>query len=570
MSAADTPLIAIAIRTEHDVVTARRRGRQLAALAGLDRLEQTRFQTAVSEIARTALEHAGGGETRFLLAEPPLALVVEIEDHGPGLAAAGSEDAGLGLVGARRLMDDFATRSGPAGTVIRCAKHLPAGLDRRRLGAAIREAIAADMQPSPIEEMRSQNHEMLRALETLRQRELELTQLNRELEATNRGVVALYAELDQRAEQLRAVSDLKSQFLSNMTHEFRTPLNSIIALSRMLLDRVDGPLSPEQDRQVDFIRKGAIGLAEMVDDLLDLAKVESGKLEVSPAEFSLTDMLDTLRGMLKPLLATNHAVSLVIEPPPEIRLFTDERKLAQVVRNLIANGLKFTERGEVRVTARLTDAQTLALAVADTGIGISDADQRLLFTEFSQVKGPLQRRVKGTGLGLSLSRRLAELMGGTLAVDSRVGRGSTFTVRLPIRYSQTATAEPPSAAPVTVLHVEDDEAFRYLLRSAIGGRCALIGAADGETGLRLLRSEHPRAVILDLDLPGLDGFGLLAAVRADAAMAALPVVVLSSYAPPADDPRLAGCCAVIDKNLTADPGTIIIAALRRAGLPLAA
>ena len=178
------------------------------------------------------------------------------------------------------------------------------------------------------------------------------------MEDTNRGVVALYAELDERAEQLRRASELKSRFLSNMSHEFRTPLNSILALSRLLMDRTDGPLTVEQERQVTYIRRSAESLTELVNDLLDLAKVEAGKLEIRPSYFTIGELFGALRGVMKPL-QQNDAVDLIFEDvtdcPP---LFTDEAKLAQILRNLISNALKFTERGEVRVAAAFDQRNT--------------------------------------------------------------------------------------------------------------------------------------------------------------------------------------------------------------------
>ena len=190
----------------------------------------------------------------------------------------------------------------------------------------------------------------MRTLDELRQRQEELARLNRELEDTNRGVVALYAELDERADHLRRADEVKTRFLSNMTHEFRTPLNSILALTRLLLDRVDGELTPEQERQVYFIRKSAENLSELVNDLLDLAKVEAGKIVVRPAEFEVRNLFGALRGMLRPLLL-NTSVNLVFEEPDGIPpLHTDEGKVSQILRNFISNALKFTEQGEVRVS----------------------------------------------------------------------------------------------------------------------------------------------------------------------------------------------------------------------------
>src|SRR4051812_29720859 len=172
--------------------------------------------------------------------------------------------------------------------------------------------------------------------------------LNAELAETNKGVVALYGELDDRAAALREVSELKSRFLSYMSHEFRTPLGSIRSIARILLDRLDGPLTSEQEKQVRFVQSSAAELTEMVNDLLDLAKVEAGRIDVSPAWFEMVDLFSALRGMFKPIL-TNESVSLIFEEPVDVpRVFTDDKKLSQILRNFISNALKFTPRGEVR------------------------------------------------------------------------------------------------------------------------------------------------------------------------------------------------------------------------------
>src|SRR5207244_3808480 len=186
------------------------------------------------------------------------------------------------------------------------------------------------------------------------------------------GMGALYAELDEKADHLRRADDMKTRFLSNMSHEFRTPLNSIQALTRLLLERSDGGLTSEQTRQVEFIRKAAQDLTELVNDLLDLAKVEAGKIVVRPIEFEVANLFGALRGMLRPLLV-NESVALVFEDTSSVpTLFQDEGKVSQILRNFISNALKFTERGEVRVSATVVDDDTaVAFSVADTGIGIA-------------------------------------------------------------------------------------------------------------------------------------------------------------------------------------------------------
>jgi signal transduction histidine kinase len=261
----------------------------------------------------------------------------------------------------------------------------------------------------------------------------QLVALEAELEETNRGVVALYAELDTQAQQLRQATELKSRFLSYMSHEFRTPIASIRSLTRLLLDRVDGPLTEEQERQVRFIESTSMEFAEMVDDLLDLAKVEAGRVEISPAWFELVDLFSALRGMFKPVLV-NPDVTLVFEEPVgALPLYTDDKKLSQILRNFISNALKFTSKGEVRVSAQQLDAASVTFAVADTGIGIDPKFHHAIFHDFAQIDSPIQKRLRGTGLGLSLSKRLAELLGGTVALQSELGVGSTFSVTLPLR-----------------------------------------------------------------------------------------------------------------------------------------
>lgn len=264
--------------------------------------------------------------------------------------------------------------------------------------------------------------------------------LQQELDETNGGVLALYAELDTQAQQLRQATELKSRFLAYMSHEFRTPIASIRSLTRLLLDRVDGPLAPEQEKQIGFIRSTSEEFAEMVNDLLDLAKVEAGRIDVSPAWFELVDLFSALRGMFKPVLV-NPDVQLVFEEPQgTTQLFTDDAKLSQILRNFISNALKFTTRGEVRVSA-VQDGETVVFSVADTGIGIAPEFHAAIFQDFTQIDSPIQKRLRGTGLGLSLSKRLAELLGGGISLVSEPGVGSTFSVTVPLRLA------PPTAAP---------------------------------------------------------------------------------------------------------------------------
>lgn len=268
--------------------------------------------------------------------------------------------------------------------------------------------------------------------DAVRDRDAALQALSFELAETNQGVVALYAELDDNAVRLKEASDLKSRFLSYMSHEFRTPLGSILSMARLLLDEMDGPLTAEQRTQLAFIQASATELTEMVNDLLDLAKVEAGRVTISPAWFDMVDLFSALRGMFKPILATTD-VSLVFEEPKQVqRLYTDDKKLSQILRNFISNALKFTTQGEVRVTANLVEGERIRFAVADTGIGIPQEHLGTLFQDYVQVDSALQKRLRGTGLGLSLSRKLAQVLGGDVEVASQLGKGSVFSVVIPL------------------------------------------------------------------------------------------------------------------------------------------
>jgi signal transduction histidine kinase len=268
----------------------------------------------------------------------------------------------------------------------------------------------------------------------------EVQALRTELDETNRGVVALYGELDAQAERLREATELKSRFLAYMSHEFRTPINSIRSIARLLTDRLDGPLTAEQERQVTFIQDTATEFAAMVDDLLDLARVEAGRVEISPAWFEMVDLFTALRGMFKPVL-TNPNVVLVFEEPQDIpKLYTDHQKLSQILRNFISNALKFTQQGEVRVSAR-ADGDKVTFSVADTGIGIAPEHHGAVFQDFTQIDSPIQKRLRGTGLGLSLSKKLAILLGGSVGLASVPGEGSTFSVTIPVQLQEAAGEE---------------------------------------------------------------------------------------------------------------------------------
>ena len=442
-----TTLLTVELVREHDVVLARQRARQLALEFKLDAQDQTRFATAVSELARNAHDYARGGRVDFRIdAGPPDVLLARIVDRGPGIARlqdildgryVSTTGLGVGISGARRLVDEFSIRSSPNdGTEVIVGKRLPPAvrITPALISAAI-GAIAAVTSADPLLEMQQQSQELLRTLAHLREKQVESDRLAQELAETNRGVLALYAELDERAMYLERANDLKTRFLSDLNHEIRTPLNAVRNVARLLLDGYEGPLTDRHRRAIEMMRQSTDTLSDLVNDWLDLAKIEAGRTEIRVESFSVEDLWGALRGVFRPI-ETDDAVSLTFEPVPPLPLLqTDEAKVAQILRNFVSNALKFTERGEVRVSARDGGDGTIVFTVTDTGIGIAREHFGRVFEEFSQVDSPVQRRVKGTGLGLPLSRRLARLLGGDVCVESEVGRGSAFSLVLPVVYT---------------------------------------------------------------------------------------------------------------------------------------
>ncbi|HEY5958840.1 MAG TPA: ATP-binding protein [Polyangiaceae bacterium] len=542
-------VLTLELRLERDVVAARQRARQISSLLGFDTQDQTRISTAVSEMARNAFKYAGGGRIEFSVnANEPPTLFIRLVDQGPGIPNLSeildgryhsNTGMGLGILGSQRLMDVCEIEATPGhGTKVLLGKRLPkhgAPLTAEVL-AHVAEELARQRPSDPIEEIQQQNRELLRTLEDLREERERLAQVNRELEETNRGVVALYAELDERADYLQRANDIKTRFLSNMTHEFRTPLNSITSLTRILLQKLDGELTSEQEKQVRFIQKSADSLSELVNDLLDLAKVEAGKILVRPTEWTVANLFGTLRGMLRPLLSQNSAVDLVFEDPKaDLVLNTDESKVSQVLRNFISNALKYTERGVVRVSARRGAGNTIVFLVNDTGIGIAETDQLRIFEEYSQIDNPLQQRLRGTGLGLPLSRKLAGLLGGSVGVQSRPGEGSTFFAIIPVEFNgprevsfvpELSREVDPTRMPILV--VEDNRESLFIYEKYLKGTgYQVLPARTLKEARDWLHSVRPVAILLDILLESQSAWGFLSELRSQECYENMPILVVT-------------------------------------------
>jgi len=571
---------------EQDIVLARQRTRQIASALGFDAQDQTRLATAVSELARNAFTYAGGGNVEFCLEgqTAPQVLLIRISDRGKGIAHLkeildGSyrsrSGMGLGIAGARRLVDqcDILTEA-KRGTTILLKKLLPqrAPLVTTARLKDLSDKLTTYVGQNPFDEVKQQNQELLRALSELRERQDELSRVNRELEDTNRGVVALYAELDEKAGHLRRADEIKTSFLSHMSHEFRTPLNSILALSELLLDGADGELTDEQEKQVGFIRKGANSLLELVNDLLDLAKIEAGKTEVHPIEFSVTTLFSALRGMLRPLLAGQRVNLVFEEPEQQSLLYTDENKVSQILRNFISNALKFTEQGEIRVKAEFHETDRMVeFSVADTGIGIALEDQAKIFEEFIQIVNPVQRKVRGTGLGLPLCKKLAVLLGGHIELTSELEVGSTFSITIPCQYATPKEDGADQIASdnwivdetrIPVLVVDDEPELQLVYEKFLrDSPFQILSAASIRQARIAMQQVRPRAIILDILLRGEDSWVWLSEIKADDATKDIPVIIVSTVEDQAKGLALgadAYCLKPLDRAALTDQLTRLI------------
>ncbi|NID16978.1 response regulator [Luteibacter yeojuensis] len=414
------------------------------------------------------------------------------------------------------------------------------------------------------EELRVQAEELHASNEELREKGIALNRQNEALEALQR-------ETHEKAEELARASQYKSEFLANMSHELRTPLNSLLILSRSLADNDEENLNAGQVESARIIHDAGSNLLHLINDILDLSKVEAGKMELVVDTFSLADLARTL-GRTFGHVAREKKLGFDVRLSPDLpaTIRTDAGKLEQVTNNLLSNAFKFTAHGGVEVEiARpaahgsvppgMDPARTIAIAVTDSGIGIPADKFQRVFNAFEQVDASTSRQYGGTGLGLAISRRIAELLGGGIALHSRPGEGSTFTLFVPEATSETGARPAPvshqqAAAEATlplspalipdgieddraslepgdtaILVVEDDPAFARILADMIhrkGHR--VLAAADGESGLALARRHRPTGILLDVMLPGMDGWTVMERLKADAATRHIPVHFISA------------------------------------------
>jgi CheY-like chemotaxis protein/nitrogen-specific signal transduction histidine kinase len=352
----------------------------------------------------------------------------------------------------------------------------------------------------------------------------------------------LFHEIEAKGRELAEASQHKSQFLANMSHELRTPLNAIIGVTEML--REDAEAANQDLEPLDRVLGAGRHLLALINDILDLSKIEAGRMELQLEHFALTPLIDNVVKTMEPLAAKNGNRVAVHGDAAIGTLHADQMRLRQALLNLMSNANKFTERGTITVDARQGQEggrDWITIAVADTGIGMTAEQMSRLFQEFSQADASTTRKYGGTGLGLAISKRFCQMMGGDITVESQPDRGSTFTIRLP-RTAMSDQAlvtggqrEARAAHPVDeqtgerlVLVVDDDATVRELVeRHLERAGFAVVTARDGQEGLRLVRELRPAAVTLDIMMPDLDGWTVLAAIKGDPELAGIPVVLMS-------------------------------------------
>lgn len=423
------------------------------------------------------------------------------------------------------------------------------------------------------EELRAQTEDLLHANEQLHQRSEQLVQRSAELEVSERATQA-------RAEELERANMYKSQFLANMSHELRTPLNSMLILAQDLAENTAGHLDAGEVEAAGVIHSSGTNLLRLINDILDLAKVEAGKSELSEERFLIAEFRRRLEQVFRPI-AQQKGLTLRFEVDPRLptAVIADEGKLEQIATNLVGNALKFTPHGSVDVAFGVADGPSGALVVAvrDSGIGIAADKLDTVFQAFEQADASTRRQFGGTGLGLAISRELAQTMGGTLDVVSVEGRGTTFTLTIPVKADATPplavavtagkhTPTPPAAAAAIdddrmadgstaafVLAIDDDPTILRSLVKIIR-RCGYraLAAADGEAGFALALAHRPAGILLDLMLPGTDGWGVLDRLKQQDATRGIPVHLISAADESADRAVAAGAQGLLCKPVDDD------------------
>ena len=452
-----------------------------------------------------------------------------------------------------------------------------AAKDRQRLEELLQETQQqAEELQAGAEELRVSNEELEEQGRALREsqahlevQQSELEQINSQLEEQTQllehqkdELAKAQVILSARSDELQRANEYKSEFLANMSHELRTPLKSTLILAKLLADNKDGNLTPAQVKFARTISSAGNDLLALINDVLDLSRIEAGKVELAPEQISVAAAVESLVKTFQPTAEQNHLrFSWVVEPGVPEQIETDPQRLGQILKNLLSNAFKFTEKGEVAMRVFSPQSGTVAFAVRDTGVGIAPHQQEVIFEAFRQADGSIHRKFGGTGLGLSISRDLAALLGGSISVQSALGEGSVFTLTVPQAFtsgtplperrpagvqkspekkaSPQAPATPAATVPEddrnaitpggrVILLVEDDPAFAMILRDLVhemGFQC--VAAASANEGLIAAGQYLPSAILLDVNLPDHSGLGVLDALKRDPRTRHIPVHMIS-------------------------------------------
>ena len=346
----------------------------------------------------------------------------------------------------------------------------------------------------------------------------------------------LFTEIDEKSRQLEVASQHKSQFLANMSHELRTPLNAILGYTELILDNIYGE-TPDKMREVlDRLHANGKHLLGLINDVLDLSKIEAGQLTLDLADYSLKEVVQTVFTAVESL-ATGKKLALTIDVAPNLaRGHGDERRLVQVLLNLVGNAIKFTDKGEVAIKATMSDG-SFTVAVRDTGPGISPSDQSKIFEEFQQADNSATKRKGGTGLGLSIAKRIIAMHGGCIWVEFGSRQGFNFRVY----DSGEGRTTVQQAMSKCILVVEDQEDNRQILRDLLGNAgYQLVEAANGEEALAVVATQRFDLILMDIQLPVMDGYEATRRIRLNPELKSIPIIAVTSYALVGDEAKASG------------------------------
>jgi signal transduction histidine kinase/CheY-like chemotaxis protein len=434
--------------------------------------------------------------------------------------------------------------------------------------------------------LKQQSEELKVSNEELEEKSNYLERQKTEIEAQNSRIKVSRHEIKKKAEELEVVSKYKSEFLANMSHELRTPLNSMLILSKLFTDNTDGNLTEEQIEQAGIIYKGGHDLLNLINDILDLSKIEAGKMILQYEDIELSDIILSMKEVFNPIAEDKKLEFKVNVSKTSPKIFnTDTVRLKQILKNLLGNAFKFTEKGNVALNVfypendvvngevTLTKDKTIGFSITDTGIGIPDDKQKIIFEAFQQAEGSIQRRHGGTGLGLTISRELVRKLGGKFEMKSKLNKGSTFTIYLPINVVVDANTKQIEAVVASdssleihrdsfdadnmkfsegkvnleiqdfnddrkninsndevVLIIEDDSDFSTTILGLVRKRNFKgIIASGGKEGIQLALQYNPSGIILDLGLPDIQGEMVLKRLKANLKTRHIPIHIISAH-----------------------------------------